>query len=342
LITLVPKHDNAIKVSDFRPISLLNTSVKIITKLLANRLQLLLPKIIHTNQYGFIKHRCIQDYLAWSLEFLHLCHQSRQEIIILKLDFEEAFDKVEHNLMLTFMEHKGFPDKWLQWMRLIFSSGTSAGLLNGVKGKTFHCRRGVRQGDPLSPLLFVLAADFLQDLLNSAKDHGLLSLPIAHPHSQDFPILQYADDTLIFMKADARELFFLKAILNSFVESIGLKVNFNKSMMVPINVADDRLEILSRILGCSKGSLPFTYLGLPLSLTRPTVADYWPLVTRCERRLVSISSFLSQAGRLQLTNAVFSALPTFAMSTYLLPKIVIKQIDKFCKHCLWRESDVNS
>lgn len=86
----------------------------------------------------------------------------------------------------------------------------------------------------------------------------------------------------------------------------------------------------------------FTYLRLPLSLTRPTVADYWPLVSRCERRLVSISSFLSQAVRLQLTNAVFSALPTFAMSTYLLPKTVIKQTDKYRKHCLWRGSDVNN
>lgn len=88
--------------------------------------------------------------------------------------------------------------------------------------------------------------------------------------------------------------------------------------------------------------MPFTYLGLPLSLTRPTVTDYWPLVSRCERRLTSILSFLSDAGRLQLTNAVFSALPTFAMSTYLLPKTVIKQIDKFRKHCLWSGSDVNS
>lgn len=100
LITLVPKHENAIKVSDYRPILLLNTSVKIITKLLANRLQVQLPHLIHTNQYGFIKHRCIQDCLAWSLEFLHLCHQSRQKILILKLDFEKTFDKVEHNLYL--------------------------------------------------------------------------------------------------------------------------------------------------------------------------------------------------------------------------------------------------
>jgi len=114
------KVDGPTKVNDFSPISLLNISMKIITKLLANRLQKLIQQIIHKNQYGFIQSRTTQDCVAWALEYLHMCHQSRKELIILKLDFEKAFDKVEHQAMMSIMQHKGFGHRWLSWMKLIF------------------------------------------------------------------------------------------------------------------------------------------------------------------------------------------------------------------------------
>lgn len=160
--------------------------------------------------------------------------------------------------MLQIMEHKGFPSRWLHWMKSIFGLGTSAVVLNGVPGKVFHCRRGVRQGEPLSPLLFVLAADFLQTILNQAKSSRHISLPLHLSSDSDFPVLQYADDTLIFMKGDLSELDHLKVLLHNFAEASGLKVNFEKSMMIPINISDDRLQVAATSFGCSVGSLPFT------------------------------------------------------------------------------------
>lgn len=148
-----------------------------------------------------------------------------------------------------------------------------------------HCRRGVRQGDPLSPLLFILAVDYLQVLINKAKDMDLLKLPFPLQSSSDFPVVQYANDTLIIMEGDPKQLFFLKTLLQNFSDSRGLKVNYSKSMLLPVNISEESLDHLAKTFGCSKGSLPFTYLGLPLGLTKPRVQDFLPLVNKCERRL---------------------------------------------------------
>jgi len=124
---------------------------------------------------------------------------------------------------------------------------------------------------------------FLQSLINKGKDTGLLNSPIFLQATSDFPIIQYADETLINIEGDARQLFFLESVLNIFLESGGLQVNFIKSMMVPINIFEKKLELLARTFGCEKGSMPFTYyLRLPLGIT-----------FECERILASVSTFLS-------------------------------------------------
>lgn len=154
--------------NDFRPISLLNCCLKIITKLLANRLQKIILQLVHINQYGFLKDRAIHDCLGWAFEYLHQCHKSKEETVVLKLDFAKAFDTIEYKAIITILQAKGFGQRWIMWMNLLFNSASSAVLLNGVPGKKFYCKKGVRQGDPLSPLLFVIAADLLQSVMNKA------------------------------------------------------------------------------------------------------------------------------------------------------------------------------
>lgn len=110
-IVLVPKISSPLSVNDYRPISLLNCCVKILTKLLADRLQPHVLKIIHKNQYSFIKNRTIHDYLGWSFEYIHQCHQSRREIFIVKQDFAKAFNTVDHYTIIDMLQSLNFPSK---------------------------------------------------------------------------------------------------------------------------------------------------------------------------------------------------------------------------------------
>ena len=170
---------------------------------------------------------------------------------------------------------------------------------------------------------------------------GHLNLPIPLQHTQDFLVLQYADDTLVIMEACPQQISALKTILQEFSGLTGLKVNYSKSMLVLINLESDRTASLVQLFGCVVGTLPFTYLGLPLGLTKLRVVDFLPLVTKCERRLAYTSAFLSQAGRLEITNSIFTAFPMFFMSTFRVHKTVIKRVDNHRKHSIWRGADIH-
>lgn len=129
-------------------------------------------------------------------------------------------------------------------------------------------------------------------------------------------------------------MLFLKALLRSFTDSTGLKVNHAKSQMLPINVSDEKMQILANTFGCQIRSLPFTYLGLPMGTTKPRVDDYAPLMDKIERRLSACSSLLSYSGRLEMVKSVLTATTTYAMCTLKLPKGVIENIDRARKQCL--------
>lgn len=122
--------------------------------------------------------------------------------------------------------------------------------LNGVPGKQFHCKRGVRQRDPLSHLIFVLAADFLQTILNKAMRAGIIQAPI---ESNSNP-----DDTILILPASLIQVEQVNNLLKHFANRTRLKINYHKSVMIPINVQEESFNQILNSLGCKRGSFPFT------------------------------------------------------------------------------------
>ncbi|CAD6261915.1 unnamed protein product [Miscanthus lutarioriparius] len=156
---------------------------------------------------------------------------------------------------------------------------TASDIEIGDPGEWITCKRGVRQGDALSAYLFLLVADILQMLIksNGAIRHPLSDSPCA--------VLQYADDTIVVVRAEAESAYHLKRALDSFAAATGLAINFSKSTVTPMNVDEDQLRGMMDTLQCQRGVFPQTYLGLPLSNTKLQLSTFAPLIAKVDRYL---------------------------------------------------------
>jgi hypothetical protein len=309
--------------------------MKIICKALTTRLQAQIADVIDVDQSGFIAGRSISENFVYATEMVQCCFKRRAPTLVLKLDFAKAFDSIDWGSLRRALLARGFPPLWCDWMDAIFHSSKSAVVLNGVPGRWINCKRGLRQGDPLSPYLFLIVADILQQLV---KQDGVLQ----HPLVDGRPplVLQYADDTLIILRAEPGAAERLKGILDDFAAATGLVINFSKSTLVPMSLDPEALASAAEVLGCVVEGFPQTYLGLPLSCDKLALEAFAPLIGKADKYLSGWRALLlSPAGRLVLVNAVLDSLPTHAMAALQLPPSVIAALDALRRAFLWGVGD---
>jgi hypothetical protein len=203
-------------------------------------------------------------------------------------------------------------------MQLVVGGKTAINI-NGEIGPYFRNARGVRQGDPLSPVLFDFMVDALAAMLARANEAGHIQGLVSHLIPGGVTHLQYADDTMILVEPSTLGVANLKVLLLCFENMSGLKINFTKSEAVVTGVTEEEKLRVANSLNCKLGSLPMSYLGLPVSDKSLSVADWYFLTEKVGHRVDPWQGlYLASAGRLELTNSCLSSLPMFAMGVYLL------------------------
>jgi hypothetical protein len=264
-ITLLPKLQPARCVKDFRPISLVHSFAKLVTKVLANRLAGRMHGMVSLNQSAFIKKRFIQDNFMLVQQTARFLHQQKQPCLLLNLDISKAFNSVSWAFLLEVMKKLGFGTIWCDMISGLLVTSSTQIMLNGVPGDFISHRRGLRQGDPLSPILFILVMDVLSRLVEKASIDGFLQ-PLSSRQLRH-RISLYVDDVVLFLKLDEADIALVLDLLRLFEKASSLHTNVQKSNVLPIRCDNQTLAIVKELLPCDFVDFPCKYLGLPLSIS---------------------------------------------------------------------------
>ncbi|XP_071688703.1 uncharacterized protein [Rutidosis leptorrhynchoides] len=282
----------------------------ILAKVLSNRLRKVIPTLVGFEQSAFIKGRNILDGVLIANETIDFIKKSKAKCLIFKVDFEKAFDSLSWDFLMEVMGFMGFGLKWRQWILSCLKSATISILVNGSPTSEFNLGRGVRQGDPLYPFLYILAAEGLNTLTKSAVNNNLFSGVMIGKDKVCISHLQYADDTIYFGEWNPHNIRNLMKLLKCFEHTSGLNVNYQKSMLFGLGVEYHEIEAMAKCFKCKIGSLPFNYLGLPIGANMKKLCSWKPVIDKFEKRLSDWKArMVSFGGRATLVKSVLNSLP---------------------------------
>ena len=265
-IVLIPKVHGAELIGDFRPIALSNSIYLIIAKVLANRLRVVLDILISPLQSAFIPGRQMTDSIVMAEEIVAAWRRSGTSGLLWKVDFAKAYYSIDWRYLWNVLRRRGFPEIWVRWMKLCVTTSSCSVLVNGrPQGGWFQPQRGIRQGCPLAPLLFLLVVDTLAFCTTRLCSRGHLSSFQTASIPGGIPLLQYADDTTFFIQGSETAAHTLSMMMDVFTDISGLQLNRAKSTVVGFNLSAEELSRCAETLASPIGTLPLRYLGLPLT-----------------------------------------------------------------------------
>ncbi|KAL0408606.1 UNVERIFIED_CONTAM: putative ribonuclease H protein [Sesamum radiatum] len=347
-ITLIPKNSKAHLVEQFRPISLCNTIYKVISKILANKLKPHLEKIISPFQMAFVPGRNINENSIMSQEIMHYLHNKRGKngYMAIKIDLSKAYDRVEWPVLLSLLKATGVCETFVNWISQCISSASFSILINvshqlaslSASFDYFRPSRGIRQGDPLSPYLFIIYAEFLSRLLIHEESLGNLKGVKVCRTAPTISHLFYADDLTIFCRAEETDAITVRRCLSKFEEWTSQCTNSSKSMVhFSRNVTNKQKEAILEALQMPECNHRAKHLGLPFCKPKSRTQTFNELVVKMQGKLsLWKAKNLSRAGKMVLIKNVAQSIPVYHMSTFLLPKTICNKMDATVRRFWWQ------
>ncbi|XP_010495329.1 PREDICTED: uncharacterized protein LOC104772406 [Camelina sativa] len=342
-ICLIPKVTKPTRMAELRPISLCNVGYKVLSKVLCNRLKTILPRLISETQSAFVPGRLISDNILIAQEMFHglrTNNSCKGKFMAIKTDMSKAYDRVEWGFLGALFRRMGFAEKWISWIMLCVSSVQYQVLVNGQPHGQIIPERGLRQGDPLSPYLFILCTEVLIANIRKAEvDKRITGIKVANK-CPPITHLLFADDSLFFFKVYKDQCGVVLDILKQYEAASGQQINFAKSSLQFGHTVDDpaRLE-MQGILGISNLGGMGSYLGIPESLggSKTKVVSF--VRDRLQSRTTGWTArLLSKGGKEVMVKSVATAVPSFVMSCYRLPKTITSKLTSAVANFWWSTS----
>nr|GEV77471.1 RNA-directed DNA polymerase, eukaryota, reverse transcriptase zinc-binding domain protein [Tanacetum cinerariifolium] len=283
-IALIPKILDVKMVKDFRPISLIGSLYKIIAKILANRLVTVLGDVINEIQLAFVADRQILDGPFILNEVLRWCKLKKKQSFIFKIDLEKAYDSVRWDYLEDVLKKFGFREKWCKWIRECLRSFWGSVIVNGSPTEEFQVFKGLKQGDPLSPFLFILIMESLYLTFQNVEDAGMFK-GIVLNSSMVLSHMFFANDAVFVGQWSNSNLDTIIFALKCFERAFGLCMNMPKSKIMGISVNGDKVDQVAHRIDCGILEVPFTYLGSKVGECMSRIQNWNDVVENMSFRL---------------------------------------------------------